>query len=113
LYSAVLSVFFSSRRRHTIFSRDWSSDVCSSDLVRVYMTTIRSHLTPDVIEGIQLGDEVYFHVTNLEQDWDMPHGFAIKGNNNSELLVMPGETITLKWVPDRVGIFPFYCTDFC
>src|SRR5690606_40013695 len=24
--------FFSSRRRHTSFSRDWSSDVCSSDL---------------------------------------------------------------------------------
>src|SRR5690606_40318974 len=26
--------FFSSRRRHTSFSRDWSSDVCSSDLLR-------------------------------------------------------------------------------
>src|SRR5690606_972104 len=26
--------FFSSRRRHTRFSRDWSSDVCSSDLKR-------------------------------------------------------------------------------
>src|SRR6266436_7031981 len=26
--------FFSSRRRHTICSRDWSSDVCSSDLCR-------------------------------------------------------------------------------
>src|SRR3989449_11474027 len=25
--------FFSSRRRHTRCSRDWSSDVCSSDLV--------------------------------------------------------------------------------
>src|SRR5690606_41044855 len=25
--------FFSSRRRHTRFSRDWSSDVCSSDLL--------------------------------------------------------------------------------
>src|SRR5690606_40174078 len=24
---------FSSRRRHTRFSRDWSSDVCSSDLI--------------------------------------------------------------------------------
>src|SRR5690606_41190807 len=24
---------FSSRRRHTRFSRDWSSDVCSSDLM--------------------------------------------------------------------------------
>src|SRR5690606_40829092 len=27
--------FFSSRRRHTRFSRDWSSDVCSSDLTPV------------------------------------------------------------------------------
>src|SRR5690606_26894929 len=28
--------FFSSRRRHTRFSRDWSSDVCSSDLLSAY-----------------------------------------------------------------------------
>src|SRR6266511_4261103 len=28
-----LFFFFASRRRHTRFSRDWSSDVCSSDLV--------------------------------------------------------------------------------
>src|SRR5690606_40509630 len=28
--------FFSSRRRHTRFSRDWSSDVCSSDLVLIH-----------------------------------------------------------------------------
>src|SRR5438067_5201616 len=27
------TLFFSSRRRHTISKRDWSSDVCSSDLV--------------------------------------------------------------------------------
>src|SRR5690606_39812059 len=30
----VLTFFFSSRRRHTRFSRDWSSDVCSSDLMK-------------------------------------------------------------------------------
>src|SRR5690606_39968021 len=30
--SACVLFFFSSRRRHTRFSRDWSSDVCSSDL---------------------------------------------------------------------------------
>src|SRR5690606_24839137 len=30
--SSVGCLFFSSRRRHTSFSRDWSSDVCSSDL---------------------------------------------------------------------------------
>src|SRR5690606_24312973 len=29
---SLLCFFFSSRRRHTRFSRDWSSDVCSSDL---------------------------------------------------------------------------------
>src|SRR5690606_39674105 len=32
---AFLFFFFSSRRRHTRFSRDWSSDVCSSDLERL------------------------------------------------------------------------------
>src|SRR3712207_7895121 len=35
-------MFFSSRRRHTRYWRDWSSDVCSSDLdlVRVYLSGI-------------------------------------------------------------------------
>src|SRR5690606_39411879 len=32
--------FFSSRRRHTRFSRDWSSDVCSSDLNEESWSTI-------------------------------------------------------------------------
>ncbi|MCO5249426.1 MAG: Sec-dependent nitrous-oxide reductase [Chitinophagales bacterium] len=81
--------------------------------VHIYMTLIRTHITPDNIEGIKLGDEVYFHVTNLEQDWDLPHGFTVKGSQNAELLVLPGETKTLKWTPDRVGIVPIYCTDFC
>lgn len=81
--------------------------------VHVYMTAIRSHLTPDNIEGVQLGDDVYFHVTNLEQDWDVPHGFAVKGANNAEILIMPGETQTLKYKADKVGVIPFYCTDFC
>src|SRR5690606_39677506 len=31
------SFYFSSRRRHTRFSRDWSSDVCSSDLFTAIM----------------------------------------------------------------------------
>lgn len=81
--------------------------------VHVYMSAIRSHLTPDNIEGIKVGDIVYFHLTNLEQDWDIPHGFTILGSNSAELLVMPGETCTLKWAPTQVGIYPFYCTDFC
>ena len=83
------------------------------NIVHVYMTTIRSHFAPDNIEGIRVGDKVYFHVTNLEQDYDVPHGFAVMGANNAELLVMPGQTETLLWEPKKEGVFPFYCTDFC
>ncbi|MBP7319257.1 MAG: Sec-dependent nitrous-oxide reductase, partial [Flavobacterium sp.] len=81
--------------------------------VHVYMTMVRSHFSPDNIEGIKVGDEVYFHITNLEQDWDVPHGFAIRNAPTAEILVMPGETMTLYWKATKVGIVPFYCTDFC
>jgi nitrous-oxide reductase len=94
-------------------SEDETKVVRDGNEVHVSMTSIRSHFTPDNIEGIKVGDTVYFHVTNLEQSWDVPHGFGMLGANNAELLIMPGETLTLKWQPKRVGIFPFYCTDFC
>src|SRR4030043_453710 len=38
----VFFFFFSSRRRHTRGSRDWSSDVCSSDLAKVVGGTYTS-----------------------------------------------------------------------
>jgi nitrous-oxide reductase len=81
--------------------------------VHIYMTMIRSHFAPDNIEGVKVGDRVYFHVTNLEQDYDVPHGIAVIGANTSELLIMPGQTETFVWEPKQVGVWPFYCTDFC
>jgi nitrous-oxide reductase len=81
--------------------------------VHVYASAIRSHFAPDNIEGVKVGDTVYFHVTNLEQDWDVPHGFAVTGAGTSEILVMPGDTRTITWTPQREGVYPFYCTDFC
>lgn len=81
--------------------------------VDVTMVAIRSHFAPDNIEGVRLGDTVYFHLTNVEQDWDILHGFAVMGATNAEIILQPGETRTLKWVPTRVGVYPFYCTDFC
>ncbi|MDO5607576.1 MAG: Sec-dependent nitrous-oxide reductase [Capnocytophaga sp.] len=81
--------------------------------VHIYMTMIRSHFAPDNIEGIKVGDKVFFHVTNLEQDYDVPHGISIIGANTSELLIMPGQTETFVWEPKQVGVWPFYCTDFC
>jgi len=81
--------------------------------VHIYMSTIRSHFAPDNIEGIQVGDEVFWHVTNLEQDYDVPHGISMIGAQTSELLIMPGQTETFKWFPKKEGVWPFYCTDFC
>ncbi|GAA4939293.1 Sec-dependent nitrous-oxide reductase [Algibacter agarivorans] len=81
--------------------------------VHIYMTMIRSHFAPDNIEGIKVGDKVYFHVTNLEQDYDVPHGVSMIGANTSELLIMPGQTETFLWEPKQEGVWPFYCTDFC
>lgn len=81
--------------------------------VHIKMTSIRSHFAPDNIEGVKVGDKVYWHITNLEQDWDVPHGFAVQGALNSELLIMPGETSTLLWEPKEAGVVAFYCTDFC
>lgn len=81
--------------------------------VHIYMSMIRSHFSPDNIEGIKVGDKVYFHVTNLEQDYDVPHGISMIGANTSELLIMPGQTETFVWEPKQIGVWPFYCTDFC
>src|SRR5690606_40269066 len=56
--------FFSSRRRHTRFSRDWSSDVCSSDLrARTgrlsYRTTVGGKY-----EELPLGKTVRYYLSN-------------------------------------------------
>ena len=85
----------------------------SGKRVNVRMIAVRSHFAPDNLEGVQVGDTVYFHVTNIEQDWDVLHGFAVLGAENSELILNPGETRTLKWIPKTPGVYPFYCTDFC
>lgn len=81
--------------------------------VHIYMTMIRSHFNPDNIEGVKVGDKVYFHVTNHEQDYDVPHGISMIGANTSELLIMPGQTETFVWYPKQPGVWPFYCPDFC
>src|SRR5438128_4093253 len=46
--SGALPFFFSSRRRHTICYRDWSSDVCSSDLACTYRIRF-------LVAGLELG----------------------------------------------------------
>ncbi len=79
--------------------------------VRVYATTIRSHITPEIIE-VEEGDDVTIHVTNLERAEDETHGFAISGTNVN-LSLEPGKTASASFTADRAGVFPYYCTEFC
>jgi nitrous-oxide reductase len=79
--------------------------------VDAYMLAVRTHFTPDVLRVAQ-GDTIYFHLTNVEQDDDITHGFGIL-NSNVDMQVEPGETKTVRWVAARAGITPFYCSNFC
>src|SRR2546429_5784568 len=62
--------FFSSRRRHTRCSRDWSSDVCSSDLAMVTMLTAESAAAFD--ELTRTGKD---KLLTSQKDYDWPNTF--------------------------------------
>src|SRR5690606_41100683 len=57
---------FSSRRRHTRFSRDWSSDVCSSDL--------------SVAVAWNIGREQFFQSLNVFDDLKLRASYGRLGN---------------------------------
>src|SRR5699024_11317901 len=50
---AISCVFFSSRRRHTRSKRDWSSDVCSSDLSDDYSVELKQGITTGYSEDFE------------------------------------------------------------
>src|SRR2546422_6004422 len=81
--------FFSSRRRHTRCSRDWSSDVCSSDLTTVPAGTVT------------------FSITNAGS---IPHGFEVEGHGIEKeiAVIQPGasDTLTLTLEP---ATYEVYC----
>jgi nitrous-oxide reductase len=79
--------------------------------VDVYGTTIRSHITPEIIE-VQEGDEVSIHLTNLERAQDQVHGFTIHGQN-IQFSLEPGKTSSATFKADQAGVYPYYCTEFC
>lgn len=79
--------------------------------VDIYMTAIRSHFNPEHIY-LKQGDTVRWHITNTERAVDGTHGFAVPVYNITASLE-PGETVTIKFVADTPGTFPFYCSEFC
>src|SRR3712207_1387087 len=65
--------FFSSRRRHTRYWRDWSSDVCSSDLhEHEALRAHAAHGDVGVVGEPQLGVTVKLHIWQGEEALDQP-----------------------------------------
>ncbi|MCB9139009.1 MAG: Sec-dependent nitrous-oxide reductase [Caldilineaceae bacterium] len=79
--------------------------------VEVFMTSIRSHLTPEHVE-IKQGDHVTWHITNIESAHDATHGFQLGGYNIS-LSIEPGETVSFEFDAVNDGTYAYYCTEFC
>jgi nitrous-oxide reductase len=79
--------------------------------VEVFGTQIRSHFTPEIIE-VDEGDEVTIWLTNLERAEDQTHGFTI-GKYNVNGSLEPGKASSFRFVADKPGVFPYYCTEFC
>src|SRR5271167_3119777 len=66
--------FFSSRRRHTRSKRDWSSDVCSSDLLRVFEAEPGIYFVPGTPT-----DCVHLAVSGF---FDYEHDIVVSGVND-------------------------------
>ncbi|HEX5083748.1 MAG TPA: Sec-dependent nitrous-oxide reductase, partial [Blastocatellia bacterium] len=83
----------------------------SGSNVTVKLVAVRSSFEPNKIE-VNQGDTVTIYVTNIEQTTDELHGFGL-GEYNINVVIDPGETKTIRFVADKPGVFPYYCTNFC
>jgi len=79
--------------------------------VEVYMVALRSSFEPSKIE-LNKGDNVKIYLTNIEQTTDELHGLGLS-EYNINIVADPGETKTIEFVANKVGVYPFYCTNFC
>src|SRR5690606_7065439 len=97
--------FFSSRRRHTRFSRDWSSDVCSSDLKKsctiieenelVRTMTIAEAKNPANLNTLIEIDEVQFSEAALGKTYYDPAN-DIGGATNHYLVDADGNSVIFR-----------------
>jgi nitrous-oxide reductase len=104
--------------KDAVYSVNKTKIVRSGNTVDVYGIAMRSRFIfdhkakrPDVIE-VNQGDHVRVHLTNIDRDEDITHGFAIN-QYDLDMEVQPGQTNTLDFVADKAGTFPLYCTNFC
>src|SRR3712207_7756997 len=83
--------FFSSRRRHTRYWRDWSSDVCSSDLIASMW-----HILMRIIIGVLLIVHGFAH-------WEITSAWGSKESATSWLMGEAGALGTMLWAGTLIG----------
>jgi nitrous-oxide reductase len=88
-----------------------SSVTVNGDTVEVNMLALRSHFDPEHVK-VKKGQKVRWRVTSLESTRDATHGFCI-ASYNVAASIEPGKAVTLEFVADKPGVFPFYCLEFC
>src|SRR6266568_394699 len=95
--------FFSSRRRHTIWNCDWSSDVCSSDLImpqRWFFDAFILWLIPKTRREI-LFTAVFSWGAGIWRWYQFPHSFSQVGRWAVLLIYLPMLVVILARTPAK------------
>lgn len=106
------------KRENSVWKQEDTRIERKGNEVHVYGVAMRSKFVfdakakrPDEIK-VKQGEKVFIHLTNIDLDQDITHGFGIMDHDlNYE--VQPGQTSTIEFTADKAGTFPIYCTNFC
>src|SRR5699024_6748014 len=98
-------------REDSVWNQEDAHIVRDGDEVHVYGIAMRSRFIfdaeaerPDVVE-VNEGDKVFFHLTNIDLDQDITHGFGIN-DYDLNFEVQPGQTSTLEFLADKTAYKP-------
>lgn len=106
------------KRPYSVWKKEDARIERKGNEVHVYGIAMRSKFVfdakaqrKDVIQ-VKQGDHVFVHLTNIDLDEDITHGFGIN-EYNENMEIQPGETKTMEFIADKAGTYPLYCTNFC
>src|SRR5690554_2587070 len=110
-----LSFFFSSRRRHTRCGRDWSSDVCSSDLIFWSVLAVSPLVTVISVKLATFRNAPVGATFFQERSFHISIGPLLAGSKSNPNRGSPGRSLITKNQPGKSlstsGLSPFLpCT---
>src|SRR5439155_13896885 len=90
LHYYLVLFFFSSRRRHTRWPRDWSSDVCSSDLHRFKLTASRAQWIYKKVDSVLRG-HLLVELEAMMDQLGLNRALLVPANPSLERVVRNGQ----------------------